>query len=141
LPLKAQKRPTSDAIDRGADYLGEELLRYIADVGDNNQIDSDYWQLCESKNAPAYPASCRDDGGTNPTDRIGNPIDTTAPNWGSRGPCESPYDPSNPNARGNTYLPKPPETACGNYYVAATGSQLEAVFDQIASRMFTRLSQ
>ncbi len=124
---------------RNGDYLGEELLRYIADVGDNNQIDSDWWQLCESKNAAAYPASCRDDGGINPADRIGNPIDPTTLKWGARGPCESPY--IDPIARGSTYLPKPPGTACGNYYVAATGSQLEAVFDQIASRMFTRLSQ
>ncbi|MEO8392913.1 MAG: hypothetical protein ABI700_07960 [Chloroflexota bacterium] len=137
---------------RNADYLGEELLRYIADIGDNNQIDSDYWQLCESKNAPAYdpafaysaaggPFSCRDDGGTNSGDRIGNPIDLTLPNWGARGPCESPYDPLTANTRGEYYLPKTPGTACGNYYVAATGTQLEAVFDQIASRMFTRLSQ
>ena len=43
---------------RDADYLGEELLRYIADVGDNFQIDSDYWQL-NASTAPKYSAdSC-----------------------------------------------------------------------------------
>src|SRR5690606_23046274 len=30
---------------RNGDFLGEELLRYIADVGDNFEIDNDYWQL------------------------------------------------------------------------------------------------
>ncbi|MBE2188629.1 MAG: hypothetical protein IAE98_04100, partial [Candidatus Kapabacteria bacterium] len=29
---------------RVVDFLAEELLRYIADVGDNQRIDSDYWQ-------------------------------------------------------------------------------------------------
>lgn len=138
--------------DRTADYLGEELLRYIADVGDNNQIDSDYWQLCESigKDAaldPNYRPNCRDDGNPAPRNtenRIPNYIDlySTAPNWGLRGACENEWPSTSSQAlRGNVYDPKPPMTPCGNYFVAATGQQLEAVFDQIASRMFTRLSQ
>ncbi|HVU12075.1 MAG TPA: hypothetical protein VHD90_12395 [Phototrophicaceae bacterium] len=134
--------------DRNLDYLGEELMRYVADVGDNNQVDSDWWQLCESKNAPPYGSathqSCRNDGVTNTDNRIGNPIDLTSPspNWGPRGACEAAWtDTANPNNRGSVYMPLPPQQSCGNYYVAATGQQLEQVFDQIASRMFTRLSQ
>ncbi len=133
---------------RDLDYLGEELMRYVADVGDNNQLDSDWWQLCESKNAAPYGSgsqqSCRDDGVTNTNDRIGNAIDLTSssPDWGPRGACEATWtDTANPNNRGSAYMPLPPQQSCGNYYVAATGQQLEQVFDQIASRMFTRLSQ
>ncbi len=106
---------------RSADYLGEELLRYIADVGDNFQIDSDYWQQ---------------DMGS----RIGNGINPSLPEWGQRGPCEEPY--TGPlNGNGNTYDPKPPRQSCGNFFVASSGSELEQVFNEIASRMFTRLSQ
>ena len=106
---------------RIADYLGEELLRYIADVGDNFQIDSDYWQ--------------QDMGA-----RLGNGIDPLAPEWGQRGPCEEAY--TGPlNGNGTNYDPKPPRQSCGNFYVASSGAELEQVFNEIASRMFTRLSQ
>ena len=145
----AQKRA---ARDRRADYLGEELLRYIADVGDNNQIDSDYWQLCLSIGKTVaqdanYRPICRDDGQPAPRNaenRIPNYIDlySTSPNWGSRGACETEWPSTLSQAlRGDSYRPKAPMTPCGNYFVAASGEQLEAVFDQIASRMFTRLSQ
>jgi hypothetical protein len=140
---KAKNTCLGPILDRNADYLGEELLRYIADVGDNNQIDNDWWQLCESKNAPAYTGveytgNCRDDGKINGEDRIGNPVDLTTFNWGARGACEQP---DNSNWRGETWNPKPPTVQCGNYYNATTRQQLDAVFDTIASRMFTRLSQ
>lgn len=99
------------------DYLGEELLRYIADVGDNFQIDNDYWQA-----------------------HLGSIIANTPPDWGPRGACEdpTPLDAANP---GNTYQPLPPTEDCGNYFSAAGGAELEQVFNEIASRMFTRLSQ
>ncbi|MBI1258617.1 MAG: hypothetical protein GC204_14205 [Chloroflexi bacterium] len=119
---------------RDADYMGEELLRYIADVGDNFQIDSDYWQL----NASQAPMTCN---GTS-SDRIGNCINLTSPNWGARGPCEAAWtDLANPNNRGNTFMPKPPAESCGNYFNAPTSQKLQEVFNEIASRMFTRLSQ
>jgi hypothetical protein len=149
-PNQSQKNTCLGPIlDRNADYLGEELLRYIADVGDNNQIDNDWWQLCESAGAPsytgvAYTGSCRDDvndDGTakiNSEDRIGNPVDLTTFNWGARGACEQP---DNYNLRGEFWNPKPPTVQCGSYYNATTRQQLDAVFDTIASRMFTRLSQ
>jgi hypothetical protein len=110
--------------DRNADYLGEELLRYVADVGDNFQIDSDYWQV---------------QMGT----RIENSIDfaSSSPNWGPRGACEQDTWTGLPNDRGNVFLPTPPRESCGNYFVASTGAELEVVFNEIASRMFTRLSQ
>ena len=119
---------------RDADYMGEELLRYIADVGDNFQIDSDYWQLNESQ----APMTCN---GTT-TDRIGNCVNLTSPNWGVRGPCEAAWtDTAFPNNRGNSLLPRPPAESCGNYFNAPNGQKLQEVFNEIASRMFTRLSQ
>jgi len=109
---------------RRQDYLGEELLRYIADVGDNNQIDSDYWQW----HMPG---------------RIGNDINTSSaqPEWGARGPCEQLTWVGGSNQRGDNYLPLDPTIDCGNYYAATSGAELEIVFNEIASRMFTRLSQ
>jgi hypothetical protein len=94
------------------DYLGEELLRYIADVGDNFQIDTDYQQ------------DLKDDGFENHS--IGD--------YGVRGPCE------NQTAAPGDYYPLAPRTSCGNYYNAPNEEQLKLVFDDIASRMFTRLT-
>lgn len=132
--------------DRQSDYLGEELLRYIADVGDNFQIDSDYWQLCASETDGPVPqtAPCLISGFGNTENRIGNFIykSNTSPNWGVRGPCEQPYTGANPlTDRGDTYMPLDPKASCGNYFAAPEGDQLQEVFNQIASRMFTRLSQ
>jgi hypothetical protein len=137
--------------DRTADFLGEELLRYIADVGDNNQIDSDYWQVCMSggKGMNGSLSNCRDDGTlAAPLDpeRIENFVDLTssAPNWGQRGACQQTSTTGGPSAiwgRGSFLEPLAPRQPCGNYYVAATQQELEEVFNQIASRMFTRLSQ
>jgi hypothetical protein len=105
-----------------SNYLGEELLRYIADVGDNFRMDSDYWQ---------YRMGAR----------IGNGI-TGAPtdDYGPRSACDIPE-----GALGSTpinaYAPQPPRTSCGNYFAAATQDDLNRVFSEIASRMFTRISQ
>ena len=109
---------------RVVDYLAEELLRYIADVGDNQRIDSDYWQ--------AYMPA-----------RIGNgvvdPGSAAAP-WGTRGACEVPIEDLGGAGR-EDYQPLPPRVSCGNYFAAATASELTLVFNEIASRMFTRLAQ
>lgn len=108
----------NDRVRRG-EYLGEELLRYIADVGDNAQIDDDYQQSLQG-------------------DRIVNSV--TDPNpanqqWGDAGPCEI-----DDGLTGN-YAPYHPGQDCGNYWAASTGgNDLREVFDEIASRMFTRLS-
>ncbi len=94
------------------DYLGEELLRYIADVGDNFQVDTDYQQ-----------------------DWLDNGVrDNSVTDYGVRGPCERQGVPA------GTYAPLPPRESCGNYYNAPSKEQLELVFDDIASRMFTRLT-
>ncbi len=98
-------------------YLGEELLRYIGDVGDNNQIDDDYWQS-----------------------QLGNRIPNTAPNFEGRGPCERSF-PGAPFVQGQDYMPIAPGESCGNYFNAQDGAALQRVFNEIASRMFTRLSQ
>ncbi len=102
------------------DCLGEELLRYIADVGDNFQIDTDYQQDYLDDN------------------QLNRSLDANM--WGDRGPCEEQnVDPTDPLA--DIVQPLPAGQSCGNYYNAATGLELERVFDDIASRMFTRLTQ
>jgi hypothetical protein len=108
------------------DFLGEELLRYIADVGDNFRIDDDYWQAHPDMQ-DRLPSTSRVPAGTLQESNL----------WGPRGPCEMPFNGTN---RG-FYQPLTPETSCGNYFAAPDGEQLELVFNEIASRMFTRLSQ
>ncbi|NWG16351.1 MAG: hypothetical protein HXY41_06920 [Chloroflexi bacterium] len=119
-----------DAEDNPEDFLGEELLRYIADVGDNFQIDTDYQQ------------DLRNDGQPN---LLLNPDDE----WGLRGPCEDPIPGYNTvedvKAAGLPHttiiVPKAPGENCGNYFNATNGLELQLVFDEIAARMFTRLAR
>jgi hypothetical protein len=117
------------------DCLGEELLRYIADVGDNSRIDTDYQQ------------DYLNDGLLN-----GDLTDPSAPgtpvSYGDRGPCEAPI-PGYPNADALPVgqinklrlYPMDPTVSCGNYYNAPGGPQLTKVFEDIASRMFTRITK
>lgn len=101
--------------------LGEELLRYIADVGDNFQVDSDYQQyLVNQRYDPGNSLSNED--------------------FGPRGECEEDLD--NPASATFTDLVQPLQAgrSCGNYYNAPAADELERVFDDIASRMFTRLT-
>lgn len=101
-------------------YLGEELLRYIADAGDNFRIDNDYWQQLMAYRIPNRVADLA----------LGQTAD-----WGPRGPCE------NPTGAQGTWSPLGAGTNCGNYWAASTaGGELEEVFAEIAARMFTRLS-
>ncbi len=113
------------------DCLGEELLRYVADVGDNFQIDTDYQQ------------DLRNDTFANWTLDVGD-------DWGVRGPCEGPILNGHATvdaarAAGAPYSdiinPRPAGESCGNYFNATTGLELQRVFDEIASRMFTRLAR
>ncbi|MBZ0276490.1 MAG: hypothetical protein K8I60_10115, partial [Anaerolineae bacterium] len=112
------------------DCLGEELLRYIADVGDNQQIDTDYQQ------------DLRYDGEGDFDIGAGN-------SFGARGPCEGPVvgypDADTAKANGaplssiiNSLTTR---QSCGNYYNAPSGHELEVVFNDIASRMFTQLAR
>jgi hypothetical protein len=108
------------------DCLGEELLRYVADVGDNFQLDSDYQQ--------AYRDNLQPDVLPDPED------------YGTRGPCEEGDEllAVPPEAASDIYqliLPKPAGESCGNYFNAPGGEELEKVFDEITSRMFTRLTR
>jgi hypothetical protein len=111
--------------------LGEELLRYIADVGDNNRMDMNYEQ---DMRADKYQ-----DWKLRPGEK-----------WTGRGPCEDEIvggyaDPDAAKAAGaslnDLVNPKPAQQSCGNYYYAPGGPQLNKVFDDIASRMFTRISK
>ncbi len=95
-----------------ADCLGEELLRYVADVGDNFRIDTDYQQAWLFL-------------------RDGQPIG----DYGPRGICED------PNAPAGTYAPIAPTENCGNYFNAPDQTELNVVFNEIASRMFTRIAR
>jgi hypothetical protein len=114
-----------------ADNLGEELLRYIADVGDNFRMDDDYWQ--------SYPV-LRDGRLPNP---VPNPLDPNA-DWGPRGACQLSVvraaTTGYPNPQ-TSYTPFAPTEDCGNYFNAPSGAELNVVFNEIASRMFTRLTQ
>lgn len=116
-------------IDNVPDCLGEELLRYVADVGDNNRVDTDYQQDLRADQSLDKGLSFNED-------------------WGSRGSCEGPVvgysDPSQvPVAQLKTALvnPLPPGESCGNYFNAPDAEELQNVFDTIASRMFTRLTR
>jgi hypothetical protein len=98
------------------DCLGEEMLRYIADVGDNFRIDTNYQQ--DWSDNRFYDNSVAGD-------------------YGTRGPCERlGADPAS-----NSIEPMTPGADCGNYYNAPSPAELEQVFDDIASRMFTRLAR
>jgi Flp pilus assembly protein TadG len=104
------------------DYLGEELLRYVADAGDNFRIDSDYWQYVMGYRIP-----------NNVTDLAAG---ETA-EWGQRGPCETE---SFTSGNRQAWSPLPIRQNCGNYWNARDQNALSEVFAEIASRMFTRLS-
>lgn len=113
------------------DCLGEQLLRYIADVGDNNKIDNDFYQEM-----------------LNPgRDNLGNRVAGTTSDQGSfgpRDPCQrQDQEPINGYYAdaGVMYGHLAPQKNCGNYYYAPDYNQLQFVFDDIASRMFTRLSR
>jgi hypothetical protein len=100
--------------DNMEDCLGQELLRYIADAGDNAQLDTDYQQ------------DYYDDGVKNNS--------LTAAEYGPPGPCEDTGStPSVP-------IMLPEGESCGNYYAAPNAQELQQVFDDIAGRMFTRIS-
>lgn len=110
------------------DCLGEELLRYIADVGDNNRIDTDYQQDTVF------------DGVINGVTADGDAAVLGSGAFGDRGECETAtiasYTPANLT---NSALP--PKQNCGNYFNAPDEDGLNKVFDEIASRMFTRITR
>jgi len=91
-------------------------------VGDNNRVDNDYWQLSLGGRIPNQVA-------------LNDGTLIASPDWGPRGACET-----DTGAHG-VWSPLPPNEDCGNYFVADTETELIRVFNEIASRMFTRLSQ
>lgn len=100
------------------DCLGEELLRYIADVGDNFTVDTDYQQW--HRNGAAL----------------------TEDEYGVRGPCEEDVaDRASATDYQQLVQPVRAGLSCGNYFNAPDEAQLDDVFDEIASRMFTRLTR
>lgn len=137
IPLDITDQSNTDDLCKlnPADCIGEQLLRYIADVGDNNVIDNDYYQ------------DLYDDGVVN---FLTNPID-----FGPRDPCQTPFTPPGGanmyDTNGDFMLSEAeinvmygmlrPQLSCGNYYFAPDGNELQFVFDDIASRMFTRLAR
>jgi hypothetical protein len=112
-----------------SDCLGEELLRYVADVGDNNRIDTDYQQ------------DYRGNGAVDKVLALGDI-------YGTRGLCEGPVlggfqsaDDVPANQLNLLVNPSPAGESCGNYFNAPDEQELQEVFDTIASRMFTRLTR
>lgn len=122
-----------------ADFLGEELLRYIADVGDNFQIDTDYQQdLLEDGVLHGYlnegsfgPRGACEDQTLDPSGYIGDEAQLRG-----NGRSSAPRD----GGTGTMVRPLPPRQDCGNYYNAPDQSRLQLVFEDIATRMFTRLA-
>ena len=126
------------------DCLGEELLRYIADVGDNFQVDNDYQQDYRDNRELTVPPAA-------PYLSLDGSVEDEPGGWGPKDPCESddftwrgPVD-----AGGNSIsipaamsliVTRTGGESCGNYYNAPGAAELELVFDDIASRMFTRLA-
>jgi len=76
------------------DYDGEQLLRYMANIGDDN-----------------FRNPIPDD----PTD-------------------DFPQDPCDPAIA-------PPQTSCGQYYYAPSGTYLTQIFEKVAGSIFTRITQ
>lgn len=104
--------------DNIPDCLGEELLRYIADVGDNFRIDIDYQQ------------DWLDNG------LLDNSL--LPEDYGPPGVCEPPGGGYDPDSGEIIFLT--PTQSCGNYFNAPDAAELQIIFDEIASRMFTRLA-
>jgi hypothetical protein len=105
--------------------LGEELLRYIADAGDNFVIDNDLQQ--DWRNHDGFFTLVN--------------TDKDVTDWGPKDPCENPavnwFDPAVTTL---DWAPRRGGESCGNYYNAPSVTELQQVFDDIASRMFTRLA-
>jgi hypothetical protein len=107
------------AIGFGQEVIDEPtaapLLRYIADAGDNGFIDNNLQHdLREDRNPiPTYP--------------IGGPYPDY---YGEPDVCED-----------TPTRVLHPTQQCGQYYFAAGLAELNDVFEEIASRMFTRLSR
>jgi hypothetical protein len=148
------------------DCLGEELLRYVADVGDNNRVDSDYYEDINEGDGRSngdtlggyfnnYPNALLPNGVT----ALGNIDDLRVAGsnqavYADRGPCELPI---NVYATADDYFRvavnndltvlinqqyrTPHGESCGNYFNAPDATELATVFDQIAQRMFTRLTR
>ncbi len=103
------------------DPTAAPMLRYIADAGDNGFIDNNLQHdLREDRNSmPTYPIY-----------PLGGPQYPAY--YGEPDVCE---------VDRTTGLPPHPTQQCGQYYFAAGLAELNDVFEDIASRMFTRLSR
>lgn len=127
---------SATATDHVGDYLGEQMLRYIADVGDNNKLDNDYYQNFAEEGSVGEMTV---DGGYG----LRGPCQTT--DQGTPGDIATGYDLNfngffDTNEQEYMYGPLPPTKDCGNYFNAPNADRLEFVFDSIASKLFTRLT-
>jgi hypothetical protein len=122
--------------ENAGDCLGEQLLRYIADVGDNNTIDNDFYQDYLEDGAVdgvLFSGSFGARGSCQRTDQ------THAS--GSYAAINGPADALDNDEYFIQWGQLPPQQSCGNYFFAPDGNELQFVFDEIASRMFTRLAR
>ncbi len=139
----ARQSPTGTI---GEDVLGVKMLRYIADAGDNGQIDNRLQQWYRATRGTVPVSTVQSGGrylpGNSPAYRYpatGNPeVDPTKP----QDPCAA-YD---PNEKG---YPPPGSAAyealvtssCGQFWYAKNIKAVNEAFTEIASRLFTRLSR
>ena len=97
--------------EEASDPTAASLMRYIADAGDNGFIDNNLQQDWRDNQILDYPLGTH----SGETGAFGLP-----------GPCET---------EANT------KAQCGQYYYAEDLATLTDVFEEIASRLFTRLSR
>jgi hypothetical protein len=119
------------------DCLGEQLLRYIADAGDNNRIDNDWFQEWHEERQKLIDAG---QWGASVMANMDGRLDDGS-SFAPRGPCQS--GPTRVDFSGNLdlmWMRAPAVTSCGNYFVAPNANDLRLVFDEIASRMFSRIA-
>jgi Flp pilus assembly protein TadG len=121
---------------------GEELMRYIADVGDNNRVDTDYEQDYRDNYQPDLSLPADQWGPNSPCEKqqiIGN----NGLFYGKPADLQKAYQKVPPDNVSPDNLVRPIDAGlnCGNYFSAPAPDQLQPIFDEIASRMFTRISR
>lgn len=105
-----------DSLSYGTNQGGQGALIFTIGLGEDNMLQNPYGDPQAGEKLMRYAANVGYDGDPNPD-----------PNPGS-----VPPDPC---------LSYPAGRSCGNYYFSPTSSELSGIFEDIASRIFTRLTQ
>ena len=105
-----------DSLSYGTNQGGQGALIFTIGLGEDNMLQNPYGDPQAGEKLLRYAANVGYDGDPNPD-----------PNPGT-----VPPDPCLNNSAGRS---------CGNYYFSPTSSELSGIFEDIASRIFTRLTQ